>query len=391
MKKTLLIALAVILAIGVFFGCSKEEEPEPEPTTIEAATAEPTQEPEWEDVEEEYTPPENISPTTGLEGTTTEYKPLFVQIGNESHERPQQGLQDADIVYETLIEGTDTRFSAVFNDVLLKDDAPEEFIVGPVRSSRYYHQWLQSEWDAIYIHMGGPDTTGSWESDIYGNSGEHIKQRISGAGKGTAHSELFFKWRENKSVSDYAATDLIADLDVYNYEPQPLQQLNFYPPEEYEGKQEVKSVELPFLRHAGWVTYEYNNAANKLERSMKSSEGDVSAFTDLNTGEIIQVQNLIVQYTYVNIMPGDLGGRRKVDLVGSGRADFVINGKHIQGTWERADYSVATTYKDDMGEEITLVPGNTWIAVHPKDQSVVFNYADGTSYETPVDENTPQI
>ena len=379
MKKTLLIALAIIMAVTVFTACKQEEAaPSPTPTVIEA-TPEP--------------PPDNISPTTGLMGTTTEYKPLVVQIGNEPHERPQQGLQQADIVYETLIEGTDTRFTAVYNDALLKADAPAELPVGPVRSSRYYHQLIQSEWDAVYVHMGGPDTTGNPESDIYGQNGQHIKQRISGAGKGTAHAEKFFAWREGKSMSDYAATDLISDLDVYEYEPVALQQFKFYPLEDYADAPVVDSVQLRFDRHLGWVTYQYDETKSKLLRYLTSSDEpeELLPFTDLDTEQPIEVQNLIVQYTYVNIMPSDLGGRRKVDMYGSGKADFVINGRHVPGTWERAGVTVPTTYKDMEGNEITFTPGNTWVAVHPMDKTISIAYKDGTAYESTPEVAAPKV
>jgi hypothetical protein len=147
MKKGLFVALAIVMVLSLAIGCAKEEEPvveEPtQVTSVEEPVEETVEEPSEEPEEQGYVP-ENMSPTTGLTDTTTVYKPVIVQIGNEDHESPQTGIQAADFVYETNIEGVDTRFTCVFNDIIWKDGAPESFDVGPVRSSRYYHQRIPS-------------------------------------------------------------------------------------------------------------------------------------------------------------------------------------------------------------------------------------------------------
>lgn len=149
-SKILPLLIAGTLTIGLFAGCSQKEEETTASTQVSSATVEPqaTEAPELvESIETAPTPevqiPDNISPTTGLEGTTTTYKPVIVQIDNEPSGRPQRGTQMADVVYETLIEGIDTRLTCVFNDVIWSDDSDDKLKVGPVRSSRYYHQWIQ--------------------------------------------------------------------------------------------------------------------------------------------------------------------------------------------------------------------------------------------------------
>jgi hypothetical protein len=161
MKKVFITAVAIALAVFMAFGCGKAEEPaQPSQQPVEltntgetAPTQEPPAEPEVE--EEQGYVPDEYSPTTGMVDTTTEYKPVIVQIENEPPARPQRGIQWADIVYETMIEGIDTRFTCIFNDIIYKADSPEEIEVGPVRSSRYYHQWIQGEWDGLYVHVAG--------------------------------------------------------------------------------------------------------------------------------------------------------------------------------------------------------------------------------------------
>src|SRR5579884_1064101 len=62
-------------------------------------------------------------------------RPISVTIDNYLSARPQVGLQNASVVFETLAEGGITRFEAVF----LEHDAS---MVGPVRSTRiYFNSW----------------------------------------------------------------------------------------------------------------------------------------------------------------------------------------------------------------------------------------------------------
>lgn len=371
MKKILTVILAVIMVCGVFTACAKPaEEPSVAPTKITSETATPEPTPT-----ETNTDPTDVSETTGLQGNTT-YKPIMVQIDNADAARGyQEGLSMADIVYETDIDGGDTRFTALFNDAINGENAPEELVVGPVRSSRYYHQRIQQEWDALYVHMGGPDATSVEGTDIWGASGEHIKQRINGAGKHAVNTELFFPLVSGHNTSAYAGIDLMKALDIYDYTPEALQAFTFYPANDYADQPEIKEVELKFFGDKTFASYEYDKDSDKLLRSTRGKE-----HKDASNGEQLAVQNVIIQYVHDEKAGSDAkeGDRRIVNTRGGGDAIFVIHGKLMKGTWERPDYDQKTTYKLENGEELTLAPGNTWITMIPEEREVVVTYADGT-------------
>ena len=371
MKKFLTVMLAAIVACSIFTACSQpvEEEPSVQPTVIEAATPAPAETP----APEASADPTEISPTTGLPGNTV-YKPIMVQIDNADAARPQTGLSYADIVYETDVDGGDTRFTALYNDAVNGTDAPDELIVGPVRSSRYYHQWIQEEWDALYVHMGGPDTTTDDETDIWGSSSEHIRQRINGAGRHAVNHDLFFPLKDGYSESDYAGIDLMEALAIYDYEPQALQSFAFYPAQDYADQPEIQEIGLHFFGDREFASYEYDADADSLLRFTRGKE-----HRDDATGEQITVQNAVIQFVHdarANDGPGS--DRRIVDVKGSGDALFVIHGKLIKGTWERPTYDSPTSYTLESGEELTLAPGNTWITMMPSGREVTVTYADGT-------------
>lgn len=303
-----------------------------------------------------------ISPTTGLPGNS-EYRPVIVQVDNEATGRPQYGIQEADIVYEMMIEGADTRLTCLFNDNL-----PEK--VGPVRSARVYHQYMASEWDAIFIHEGGPYVAGFEKSYIYSErNGNTFKVRIDG----TRRSEDDILWHESVGIS---YCNVQKAYDEYNYTRTPRDPLfKFDENVEYPEAQTVKQINIPFLSSDNsHYTYVYDEAKDKFIRYRYGED-----FIDAETKEAVEVQNIIVEYADRSELPNEKG-RILMDVIGSGKAEFYIGGKHLLGTWEKDDITDATIYKLENGEEITLKPGNTWIEVQPSSKDVVTTYTDGTTY-----------
>src|SRR4051812_41688271 len=76
-------------------------------------------------------PPPPTWPLTGqLAGAAPITQPvLVVKIDNVAEAHPQSGINQADVVYEELVENSSTRLMAIFHST---DAAP----IGPVRSAR---------------------------------------------------------------------------------------------------------------------------------------------------------------------------------------------------------------------------------------------------------------
>jgi hypothetical protein len=98
-----------------------------------------------------------VNPLTGLENLESEEiayrRPVAVMINNISvAQKVQTGLTQADIVYETEVEGGITRLMAVFQDIT----KVQQF--GTVRSARYPYVDLAMGHNAIYVHHGQDNT-----------------------------------------------------------------------------------------------------------------------------------------------------------------------------------------------------------------------------------------
>ncbi|MGH9022342.1 MAG: DUF3048 domain-containing protein, partial [Acidimicrobiia bacterium] len=92
-----------------------------------------------------------VAPLTGLpdpSGAVTSRPALSMKIDNAPRARPQAGLEQADVVFEEVVEGGSTRFIAVFHS----KDAGE---VGPVRSVRPMDPQILAPLKGLFGYSGG--------------------------------------------------------------------------------------------------------------------------------------------------------------------------------------------------------------------------------------------
>lgn len=333
MKKLICVFLCLLL-LG---GCSlkpktpvKSASPSPSPTITPTPTPEPST---------------GNSTTTGL-NTTGPYKPVAIMIENSPDARPQSGLSQADVVYEAYVEGSITRFMAIFSD-----NSPKK--VGPLRSSRIYYVDLQQEWDALYTHFGGPQMV----YDKFKQVG--MKQRIDGMTGNTAI------WRDNQRKAPHNAYADIEKLKAqYKYDPA-TRPFKFTLKSQYTGTQ-VSDIKIPYNKGFNIVDYQYDTSSKSYSRSINDKP-----FMDKETGKQVSVKNVIIEYAKQTSF-NDSAGHINIDLIGSGKAEMLINGYKIEGTWSKKSITDKTIFYDPNNKEIELQPGNTWIQIVPINMQISY-------------------
>src|ERR1035441_9642314 len=138
MRKTLpvIVAVVVIAAIGglAFFHFHKTTTtPTTTPTTTTTLPQYPT------------------APLTGVvdpSGTALKRPALTVKVENTPQALPQWGIDQADVVYEEIVNGGITRLAAIFNS-----QAPAK--VGPVRSVRPTDTQVVWPLGGVFAYSGG--------------------------------------------------------------------------------------------------------------------------------------------------------------------------------------------------------------------------------------------
>ncbi|MFH0853576.1 MAG: DUF3048 domain-containing protein [bacterium] len=271
-----------------------------------------------------------------------------VMLDNNPAARPQAGLAQASVVYNTLVEGGATRLMAVFSS----DVQPGR--IGPVRSARpYYLEWL-SEYDGMYVHAGGSpealQTISAFDLravNCIGSGGRYCYRDNTGY----APHNLF---TDNEKLA-YA----IRDLGYEQVKPE-YDTWRFKDEDALDGRGDFNWLELHYSAGTYNVRYEYNKENNAYLRF-----NGTDPHLDRTTEEQIAAKNVIVQVvppivTYLE------KGRIVLNVTGEGKAFLFRDGLVIPGTWEKPLRVERTKFIAEDGTEMKLNRGQTWVEVIPE-------------------------
>ena len=277
---------------------------------------------------------------------------VAVMIDNAYDVRPQEGLANADIIYEALAEGNITRLVAIF------DSRQEVDKIGPVRSARkYYIDWAE-EYGGVYMHVGG-----SPEALDVIDAYNFINIDQIGAG------EIYF-WRDD---------DLYAPHNVFTSDSNWLRvgelkevdnidsniAWNFVTVDDNEPPPLLTDFSLNFSA-AYKVDWKFNA---KLLTYQRWQTDDKFLY---NNGEQARADNIIVQVVPARIV--DVKERRTMDNKTDGQA-FVFNKRGMtEGQWRYENGR--TRFFDAEGQEFKLVPGKTWVEVIPDLEDLIVHEND---------------
>lgn len=335
-KKIILVFLLLTL-----FACSPKPVVIPEP-----------EEPEDPVIEEPVVvEPIKRSIFSGLEYEGDEYEAFSIMIENTAVARPQSGLSIADIVYEVAVDGWNvSRFLAIFGHEL-----PTK--VGPVRSARLPFVKLQVEWRLPFAHYGSA-STGQGEAltllkslnlpvRFDGHLGLNDEFFSRDSARSAPHNAYFNAEKAKVKIPEFAYEERFTFDDTSNVDDSDILTISM----KYSTINNVK--------------YVFDSTSRKYLRFVNDDP-----HMDAYTKEQIGVTNIIVLHAPHRSV--EKVEYVLVDFVGEGKAEFFVNGKHEVGSWLKASDTAITKFFDSAGEEIVLLPGNTWIqVVHNKIAIVV--------------------
>lgn len=290
--------------------------------------------------------------TPGLNGVLVDeskakQRPLAVVIENHTNARPQSGLTDADIVYETLAEGGITRFLALY-----QTREPAE--IGPVRSARPYLNFLANQWNAAYAHVGGSTIAlNELNAGVYKKL-EDINQFF--------HGDYFYRHKERVAPHNaYTKPSLLRELmskkKWENWPPVSLGNYAITPTDQLQTT--VTEVTAKFFDANYTTIFTYDPTTN----SYKRANGGKLAL-DKNNNLQISPMNVLVQFVEDYSVPLETTTGLGLRLEKGGRSVLFSNGGATNGTWQYSNG--ATAYVNSENQPFTFVPGQTWIILMPK-------------------------
>ena len=342
MKRRIYILGMLVFAMGVTFsGCKKKEAVVEETQSVVVEEKEPVVE---EEKVEKESPVVTVSPISGMpiDEATLNLRPVAIMLDNHHNARWQAGIREAGIVYEIRVEGSYTRYMAVFLE-------GNPSLIGPIRSARPYFLDRVLEYDAEYVHFGGSgqalaDIASLGIHDIDGLTDSKTIWRYGETGKVAPHNAY-------SSLESIRSTMTSNNRNEGKLEGGFQYHLEFSLPQ---GGADAKDITIHF------------NSANT-SRFVYREDGFYSRYkdgveqVDENDNLPLNVRNIIIQVanSYVIDNEGHLGN----DSVGSGTGKLLTGGKVVDITWEKSARNARTIFYDSEHKEIILNPGQTWIEV----------------------------
>ena len=298
------------------------------------------------------------SPVNGLKMESSANNKIVIGIKNDNNvrARPQSGPQNADAVFEVLVEGGMTRFINIFYE-------SDTSYHGPIRSARPTDPTVLRPLDGVLVASGA---TGGLIPEILDMGVPVITDR---------RPEYFRISSRRAPHNLYADTYKLKSLAIAkgykkSENPQPL-----FP----WGNPNIstwatgKSVKLKFSSQTS-TTWTWNGSSyvrTYYDAYRGSSSGNVHSWIneDGSTGEIA-FKTVIALFCEPYIHPLQLPS---VKTVGEGRAVILHGGKMMDVRWKRGSNLDPFHIVDSNGNTMYIPAGKPWISLVPSTFSPTFD------------------
>jgi len=308
---------------------------------------------------------ERMSALTGLEIAPELWlkrprRVLAFKIDNSINARPQSGLQEADAVFELLVEGGMTRFLAFFHD-------KSSTYLGPVRSARPTDPTVIRPYGGTLVVSGA---TGGLIPTIR-ESGVPVLEE-------TGAPAMFRISNRNAPHNLYADTELVRDVitdkGYYFLQPGPEPLYSF-------GNDQTKWDEGAAritIKYSEFTTVIWKLGESSYERFIidgyapnKEAVAHNFITQDGNYTDILKTQTVVV-------IQGPLYNDENTTLpsiltVGVGPVTVFSDGKVIEGTWRRNDIKEPFTFTDPEQNPIHVPPSTQWVHIVPTDGEITWS------------------
>ncbi len=260
---------------------------------------------------------------------------VTVKIDNTAASLPKYGVEQADVVYEEVVEGGYTRLAAIFNS-----QAPND--VGSVRSVRKTDQSIVTPIGGVFAYSGGAQ----YAIDSI-NTAPVVQLDESRAGP------LMFRDRARHRTPELTLYAHVDQMYARCGKPKPPPALFAYRKAGAPASGgPVSSVRVGFASPFA-VTWTWDSASKTWKRFIYSSPETAS-------GVPIAPKNVVVMtVSYVGGDSHNFGA--EAQLIGQGKLQVFTGGKVITGTWTRPDRAKPAKLLDAKGAVIKLAPGPTWV------------------------------
>lgn len=339
MRRRPIPVIAVMLGLALLAACGHANE-----RPVEAGASPTSSQPEATTTSKLAQPAYPLTGAPIADLASSQHPAVVVKIDNSADARPQSGINQADVVYELLVEGI-TRYAVVFHS-----QVPDR--VGPVRSARSSDIELVGNLGAPLIAWSGgnPGVTDEVQAAVSNGLLVDAGQNVAG---GQYHRDGSRRAPHNLYVNATGALSAATPAGA----GAPPSLFRFREPfEPYVGG----SLPAPgyAIDFGGGARAEYVWDAERAGWDRFQADGP----TIDSDGVQVAPQNVVVLFVPYGQSPSD--ARSPMALTtGEGDAVVLTDGKAITGRWSRPDVLSGWELVDQSGNPIRLSPGRTWVAL----------------------------
>jgi hypothetical protein len=310
-------------------------------------------------------PPDVKEPLTGRTSTdaaSLDRPALVAKIDNADNRgcadnaRPQLALDEADVVYELMVESI-TRFAAVYHSRL-----PEA--IGPVRSAR------SSDIDII-AQFNVPLLAWSGNNPGVGQELNRAADTFVNVGHSSAAGRLFYRDKNRCAPHNL----FVSPAALYEFAegegnaPNPIFQYRGTGSAPPAAAAPVAGARLTVGRE---VVYTWNAESTSWDRTQSGTPHVVVGDRRISPTNVVVAE---MSYTPSSSDPRS----PKAVSVGRGQVHVYTAGTVVAGTWERETAQSPWTLRDEAGAVIELEPGTTWVSFAPAGRHEVLASADAVA------------
>lgn len=299
-----------------------------------------------------------VNPLTGVKDLKTEeqakQRPVAIMVNNAvlgksdlSVQKVQAGLGDADIIYESLAEGSLTRLMAVYQDLSGVDK------IGTVRSARYHFVDFAMGHNAVYIHAGFNTYCERHLKDVddidFLKSNASSYRLSNGFKAGSEHTLYTIASELNSRLSKEFNMTAKSSATWVNFAD--------------ENKKialtdgSAKNVSVKFSSLAT-TKFTYDEKSGLYTRYLGSQPQ-----TDYYTKETTQVKNIFVILTNTSYFDDNYTTRVYLE---SGKGYYITNGTMQEIKWSKGASGNKFKFTDANGAELEVSAGSSWVCVANK-------------------------
>lgn len=311
-----------------------------------------------------------VNPLTGLKGTVeiANKRPVAVMINNLKQSLPQEGISNADILYECLVEGGTTRLMMV---VMNYENLGS---IGSVRSARDYYLDLAQNHDAIFIHAGGSPLA-------YDNIQSRRINNLDGVNMYVP--KMFYRDAERRKTMATEHTlmttgvGIVGGIEYMKYRTElkdnftsPFNFVDYGTERKLTGNNLARHVIVPY-NSVQFPQYIYQAKTNTYLRYQYNGQAHMDSVNNTQL-EFTNIILLVCEHGDLNDEKGRLG----ILMTGTGTGYYIYGGKYEKINWSKStrDSQIVLTNPDDS--PLLMNCGNTAVnIISPSvEQSLTLNY-----------------